>query len=111
MQERPTITATQHGGYIIVTAALSIVCMLLFLGIRLVVRRPWVQLFGLDDWAILFASVGEHNLNKKQYTDLSGKWVVPKRTASGKHQCRPWKGRVGAFPKTGFQSTQGGLPD
>ena len=62
-----------------VTAALSLVCMLLFLGIRLVVRRPWNRLFGLDDWMSLSASVCHYKscLVRDLADSSSGVRVVP----------------------------------
>ncbi|KAG9563527.1 hypothetical protein KCU79_g5668, partial [Aureobasidium melanogenum] len=54
---RPVITATNHSAFIFIATALCLVCMLLFLSTRLVVRYPWKRSLGSDDWTTLSASV------------------------------------------------------
>lgn len=51
------INPDDHGPYVTITAALMLVIMTLFLGIRLAIRWPWNKLAGLDDAATLAATV------------------------------------------------------
>ncbi|KAH0336519.1 hypothetical protein KCU81_g8515, partial [Aureobasidium melanogenum] len=57
LTSRPVITATNHSAFIFIATALCLVCMLLFLSTRLVVRYPWKRSLGPDDWTTLSASV------------------------------------------------------
>lgn len=94
---RPLITATNHSAYIFIATALCLVCMLLFLSARIVVRYPWKRSLGPDDWTTLSASVGTEARDRSDQTDFSGVRVVPECCLTFKYKSGAWKSRVGAF--------------
>ncbi|GME27472.1 hypothetical protein AC579_7044 [Neofusicoccum parvum] len=51
------ITPDDHGAYVTITASLMLVSMVLLTGLRLSIRYPFTQLFGLDDAAIVISAV------------------------------------------------------
>ncbi|GME62427.1 hypothetical protein AC579_7044 [Neofusicoccum parvum] len=51
------ITPDNHGAYVTITASLMLVSMVLLTGLRLSIRYPFTQLFGLDDAAIVISAI------------------------------------------------------
>lgn len=51
------ITPNNHGAYVTITALLMLVSMVLLTGLRLSIRFPFRQLFGIDDTAIVISAV------------------------------------------------------
>jgi len=57
------IDARHQGPKVTVTAALCLCFAAVVLATRLLIRWPWLKLFGLDDGAAMVASVGVSKLN------------------------------------------------
>ena len=51
------INDNNRGAGIAIAAALCLVCTVMFLGTRVVIRYPWKSLFGLDDATTVVATV------------------------------------------------------
>lgn len=93
---RPAITSADHSAYIFIATALCLVCMMLFLSVRLVVRYPWARSFGLDDWATLSVSVGLNIQRISKGADCLGMCFVPEYRCTFECENWAWKGRVRA---------------
>lgn len=51
------ITQDSHGAYLMVVSILGLVASVLVLGNRLIIRWPWSELLGNDDWVCIAATV------------------------------------------------------
>lgn len=107
---RPVITATNHSAFVFIATALCLVCMLLFLSTRLVVRYPWKRSLGSDDWTTLSASVGPGVRDRGDQTDCLGVRIMPECCFAVKRKSRARKGRIRAFPLSIENSSQSMAP-
>lgn len=110
LTSRPVITATNHSAFIFIATALCLVCMLLFLSTRLVVRYPWKRSLGPDDWTTLSASVSPEVRNRGDQTDFLGVRVMPECCSAVKCKSRAWKGRIRAVTVSIENGSRGRAP-